>query len=97
MLTTLVTILEWYCVISAISITAFLTWGRARARKIEQDDLASTDSFDLAVPQYKPSSHTLSDQGYLVQRRRDPRQMTRPNHVVRREVASGEPAARRAG
>jgi hypothetical protein len=97
MLTTLITIIEWYCVISAISITAFLTWGRARARKIEQDDLASTDSFDLAVPQSNPSSDTLGDQGYLVRRRRDPHQMMRPEPVVRREVASGEPAARRAG
>jgi hypothetical protein len=36
MSTTVLTILEWYFAISAISTAAVLTWGRARARKMEQ-------------------------------------------------------------
>jgi hypothetical protein len=36
MMTTVATIIGWYCAISAISTAAVLTWGQARARKMDQ-------------------------------------------------------------
>ena len=36
MMTTVITVPRWYLAISIISTAAVLTWGRARARKMEQ-------------------------------------------------------------
>jgi hypothetical protein len=36
MMTTAMTVLGWYCAISAISIATVLAWGRERARRKEQ-------------------------------------------------------------